>query len=137
MGAFLDSLGPAYRLRYDEYATGALVSLRPELLTRYDAAADAHDQAAIGELFGYPLMAARAFVGGPTELLPRIEPERLECRNGLSIPFALSRARWQDELAVAREWAGVRAPTTCSSLEGYRDGSKTLSSNRYLPLLFT
>jgi hypothetical protein len=105
VSAFLSSLGLAYRLRHDEFATDALVSLQPELLTAYEHAAADGDQANIGELFGYPLTAARAFADGPSHLLPRAELERLERRTGLSIIFALSRAHWQDELAVTQKWA--------------------------------
>jgi hypothetical protein len=110
VGAFLDSLGLAYRLRHDEYATDALVSLQPELLDAQQAASAANDQVKIGELFGYPSTAVVAFAAGEQDadgsypLLPLAEQERLERVVGLLPTFRFSRDHWRQEIVVVQRW---------------------------------
>lgn len=79
VGALLDSLGLAYRLRHDDYATDTLVSSRPELLDAYEVAAAADDQAKIGELFGYPATAVMAFAHHPEHPLSAARSGAWQC----------------------------------------------------------
>ena len=116
VAAFLESLGLAYHMRQDEYATDALVSLQPELLDAYEAAAADGDQVKIGELLGYPETAVAAFAArdqdadGQDLLLPPAEQERIE--REVQLPaymptFRFSREHWRQEMAVEQRWLSV------------------------------
>lgn len=108
VGALLQSLGLHYHLSdLDGHATGAIVALTPETLDKY---LHASGSSSVGELFGYPKTAVKAFEQGESALLPVAEQEQREREAGLPdilTTFRLSRNHWADELNVVKAWFNV------------------------------
>lgn len=104
VGAFLKSLGLHYSLEDHGHMTLAMVSLRPELIQQI---AEARSDEEKGRLYGYPETAIQAFVQGKAALLPQEEQKRVEAQAGImptGAQFRLSKAHWQEELVIVRQW---------------------------------
>jgi hypothetical protein len=113
INAFLSSLGLAYQLRHDDYATDALVALNNNDLLEYSQAS--LDSGNVGQLFGYPKTAVdafgRAFSGDATEELNYLmaieDQDKLLEKAGVPdyIPmFRFSRDHALEELEVVKDW---------------------------------
>lgn len=104
VAALLDSLGLAYHIWSDEYATMAVVSLDSALVKRYvDSIGHGHTN--IGLLFGYPKTAVDAFQ--TKHALTLSEHDARMAAAGLPefMPqFVMSRAYADDEIKVLRDW---------------------------------
>jgi hypothetical protein len=101
--AFLDSLGLASKVAFEGYATTAVVTNRPGLLSEYQHATDS---VAVGRLFGFPETAIAAFAGATC--MDTEEQHRIEKEAGIPdfVPtFRFSRDHWCEELSTVKEWS--------------------------------
>jgi hypothetical protein len=117
VAAFLESLGLHYAFK-SSYNGTVTVSLDEELIRTYHHLDTLTDEASIyeayGRLYGYPETAVAACVANwvhdqPT-LMNMEEQEQIEREAGLprgTAVFRFSKAHWQAELAVVRDWYAV------------------------------
>jgi len=101
--AFLSSLGLAYSLRNDEYATNALVSFDQRKITECEQAGD--DWVKVGQLFGYPMTAVNAF--DKDTVLDNDKQDILMEKAGLPLympQFRFSQDHASEELEVLKDW---------------------------------
>lgn len=103
LSTFLSSLGLAYSLRSDEYATNALVSFDQNKIAEYEQAGD--DWVKVGKLFGYPMTAVNAF--GKDTILENDKQDALMKKAGLPLympQFRFSQAHASEEIEVLKDW---------------------------------
>lgn len=110
---FLSELGLEYEMIFDEYFTGAHISLSKDLLNkqihkRYDPAHEKEFHKESGLLYGFPSTAVEAFVNGET-LSPEVQ-QQLFKEQGIDPSldwFFLSKDNYKEEIKTIKKWQDI------------------------------
>lgn len=102
---FLISLELSYDIEPNPYVTIATVAKTPDLIQQFKSSRAA---ASVGQLFGYPETAVKAFE--TKKLLSTEEQEGVEKDAGITIDcFRFSQKFWCDEIKIVLKWQAVLA----------------------------